>query len=284
MQISGLSLRVSDVTQSQLHYTEVWPEIIGHSEKTAQSARLTLAPTAGAAATPQVDARGLPAYWKFSIFTDHVEATRARLLQLGWSVTEPVQFLDIGYLCHTADSDGHSIELLQRQFVPPLPRPIEHPPTLWFRGADTLGLITLRIASVEPNLSFYQAVLGMKLLAVMDIDDGRPDPFTLYFLAFTEDEPPNANPRSIENREWLYHRPYTVLELQSYWPVEGRTQRPLWHPPASGPGLSHVEIEADTVKPLVERAQQLDVRISYDNKRLILHAPEGHRFMIHEQP
>ncbi|ETW94550.1 MAG: hypothetical protein ETSY1_34350, partial [Candidatus Entotheonella factor] len=262
MHISGLQLRVSDVTQSRLRYVEAWPQIANPQQEAAGSARLTFCPTTGVSPLSQADADALPAYWKFSMFTDAVDATRARLLQLGWQVSEPVQFLDIGYLCHTADPDGLSIELLQRDFAPPRPRPIEHSPTLWFCGADTLGLITLRIASVEPNLTFYQSVLGMKLLAVMDVDDGRPEPFTLYFLAFTEDNAPNGDPRSIDNREWLYHRPYTIMELQHHWPVEALPLRQLWHPPVSMPGLSHVEIEASVVQPIADRAQSLGVRMA----------------------
>lgn len=40
--------------------------------------------------------------------------------------------------------------------------------------------------------------------------------FYLYFLAFTDDEPPNSNPEAVENREWTYQRQCTVIELQEF--------------------------------------------------------------------
>lgn len=39
--------------------------------------------------------------------------------------------------------------------------------------------------------------------------------FDLFFLAWTLEEPPLPhNLRAVENREWVYQRPYTTLEIQ----------------------------------------------------------------------
>lgn len=38
--------------------------------------------------------------------------------------------------------------------------------------------------------------------------------FTLLFLAFTTERPPHEDLEAVENREWLWQRPYTTLELQ----------------------------------------------------------------------
>ena len=38
--------------------------------------------------------------------------------------------------------------------------------------------------------------------------------FTLYFLAYTEEVPPSSDLYSVENREWVFQRKYTVLEIQ----------------------------------------------------------------------
>ena len=61
--------------------------------------------------------------------------------------------------------------------------------------------------------SFYRGSLGMKLLVREDVSQFG---FVLYFLAFTDEKPPNPNVDAVENREWLYQRPYTVLELQVF--------------------------------------------------------------------
>merc|ERR1719291_464416 len=58
----------------------------------------------------------------------------------------------------------------------------------------------------------------MKLLCWYPVGDYG---FDLYFLAFTDDEPPDPNLEGVANREWTYSRPYTTLELQ----VAGRGGR-----------------------------------------------------------
>ena len=63
------------------------------------------------------------------------------------------------------------------------------------------------------RLRFYRDFLGMKLLVREDVSDYG---FFLYFLAFTDDKPPSSNIDAVENREWLYQRQYTVLELQVF--------------------------------------------------------------------
>ena len=51
----------------------------------------------------------------------------------------------------------------------------------------------------------------MKLLSIQQVEAYG---FTLYFLAFTDETPPNEDLNSIEIREWLWQRPYTTIELQ----------------------------------------------------------------------
>ena len=51
----------------------------------------------------------------------------------------------------------------------------------------------------------------MKLLSIQDI---APYGFCLYFLGFTDDIPPSDDLHDVSNREWLWQRPYTTLEIQ----------------------------------------------------------------------
>lgn len=86
-----------------------------------------------------------------------------------------------------------------------------------------IGQITTRITEPTQSLDFYQKVLGMKLLSIQPVKRYN---FTLYFLAYTEETPPNADLEAVENREWLWQRPYTTLELQHRWGSEPGSLRP----------------------------------------------------------
>ena len=152
-------------------------------------------------------------YWKIGITLADVDIARAHLLAAGVTVSDAAQFLDVGYLCHLHDFDGYCIELLQHDFAHNHKAVIANP--LYKLGnAPTLGQITLRISDAEASLHFYQDLLGMRLLSRQVVAAYQ---FTLYFLAYTDDVPPNPDIDALENREWLWQRPYTTLELQHVW-------------------------------------------------------------------
>ncbi|CAE7672004.1 Glo1 [Symbiodinium sp. CCMP2456] len=153
-------------------------------------------------------------YWKIGLAVDDVQAAAARL-----GVPPGSQFRDIGFLTHMADPAGFCIELLQTTFessaaerAERLTRPVANKATI---AQDfVIGQITTRITDPKRSLDFYQRVMGMKLLSVQEV---APYGFTLYFVAYTEDSPPKADLEAVENREWLYQRDYTTLELQHRW-------------------------------------------------------------------
>lgn len=152
-------------------------------------------------------------YWKIGITLADVDIARARLLAAGVAVSEAAQFLDVGYLCHLHDYDGYCIELLQHDFAHNHKAVVANP-GYELGNAPTLGQITLRISDAEASLHFYQDLLGMRLLSRQVVAAYQ---FTLYFLACTDDVPPNPDIDAVENREWLWQRPYTTLELQHVW-------------------------------------------------------------------
>ncbi|MEM7022563.1 MAG: VOC family protein [Pseudomonadota bacterium] len=169
-----------------------------------------------AAADPTADIRpSSGGYWKIGITLPDVDVARERLLARGIAVGAPQQFYDIGYLCHLADPDGYVIELLQHDFLQHH-QPITSQPHCPLGCKPTLGQITLRIADPEASLRFYQQGLGMRLLSRQIVEPHR---FTLYFLACTDETPPDPNLDAVGNREWLWQRPYTTLELQHRWDV-----------------------------------------------------------------
>ncbi|MGH1492140.1 MAG: VOC family protein [Acidimicrobiales bacterium] len=147
-------------------------------------------------------------YWKIALSVPNIELAWAQLQEAGVSCSEPEQFRDIGYLAHATDPAGFTVELIDHWFEGDRPAAM-YDKTLLGGGAH-LSLITLRtadIAAIEPDFLRW----GMTPLAVQPVE---PYGFTLYFYAFTDERPPSANLQAIENRPWLYQRPYSVLEIQ----------------------------------------------------------------------
>ena len=151
-------------------------------------------------------------YWKIGITLPDVDLACRRLNAKGIAVSEPAQFRDIGYLCHLSDPEGFCIELLQHDFEANFhPTPVD--PRQPLGSKPNLGQITLRVKDIEANLHFYCNLLGMKLLSRQAVE---PYGFTLYFLGCTDENPPNTDLDAVDNREWLWKRPYTTLELQHF--------------------------------------------------------------------
>ena len=152
-------------------------------------------------------------FWKIGITLPDVSLAAQTLSKKGYATSKPEQFQDIGYLCHLQDPDGISIELLAHLFHGEvLSTPVKAQYSLG--SLPTLGQVTLRISDPQKSLRFYTEEVGLKLLSIQEVTDFG---FTLYFLAQTQDEPPDPDLKSVKNREWLWQRPYTTLELQHRW-------------------------------------------------------------------
>lgn len=148
-------------------------------------------------------------FWKLALAVPDIELAYAQLRANKFDVSQPHQFQDIGYLAHFRDPEGFLVELIDHSFKGERPDTENVSPHL-FGGGAHLNLLTLRTVDMEQT---HRKCLdwGMKLLSIQPVK-GRG--FTLYFYAFTDDGPPSADPEALENRPWLYRRPYTVLEMQ----------------------------------------------------------------------
>jgi len=147
-------------------------------------------------------------YWKIGITLPNVDLAVAQLRQQGHDVSDPRQFLDIGYMAHLADPEGFVIELLQHDFQDNRPKDAGNPAAPFADGV--IGQITLRTGDIQAEDQRCRN-LGLRLLSVQDV---APYGFDLHFYAFTADQPPNADLWAVENRGWLWKRPYTTLEFQ----------------------------------------------------------------------
>ena len=146
-------------------------------------------------------------YWKIGITLPNVDLAVAQLRTAGIEVSDPRQFLDIGYMAHLSDPKGFSIELLQWDFEGNRPEGAGDPAQP-LGGDARIGQITLRTGDMAVERETWP---DMRLLSVQDV---APYGFDLHFLAYTDEEPPVSDVLAVENREWLWKRPYTTLEFQ----------------------------------------------------------------------
>lgn len=147
-------------------------------------------------------------YWKIGITLRDLDAAVAYLRQRGLTLPEPRQFRDIGYLTHLRDPKGFAIELLQQGFEGrSQPMGSGHP-----AGCQaTLAHITLRVTDIDAAKSYFGHRLGMRLMSVQPVRDLD---FCLYFYAWSDEALPDPDLNAVENREWLWRRPYALIELQ----------------------------------------------------------------------
>lgn len=151
-------------------------------------------------------------YWKIGITLRNLDAAVEELRARGLTVSDPRQFLDVGYLCHLQDPKGFVIELLQQGFegnhatLPELPG---HP----IAAQATLAHITLRCSDLTGIQRLCAEQLSMRLLSLQRITLPQRQ-FDLYFYGWSQEELPDPDPEAVANREWLYARPYSLLEIQ----------------------------------------------------------------------
>ncbi len=147
-------------------------------------------------------------YWKIGITLRDLDHAVEHLRERGCAVTQPRQFADIGYMSHLSDPGGFVIELLQQGFEGrAAPAGSGHP----VGGQATLAHITLRVNDIAAARADLENRLGMRLISVQPVPQHG---FCLYFFCWSGEAPPTADLEAVANREWLWARPYTLLELQ----------------------------------------------------------------------
>ncbi|NOD33018.1 MULTISPECIES: VOC family protein [unclassified Ruegeria] len=209
MRLSALRLRVADPLNLAAFYRDILGMFVREEGANVrvgyagEDADLLLLPGGGG----YTHDRG-QRYWKIGITVPDVDLAATHLRARDVPVSDPNQFLDIGYMCHLTDPEGFVIELLQQDFEGNRP-PYAADPDAPFAQAR-IGQITLRTGDIAAEDTFWRGQ-GMSLLSMQEV---APYGFDLHFYAFTQETPPNPDLWSVENREWLWKRPYTTLEFQ----------------------------------------------------------------------
>ncbi len=155
-------------------------------------------------------------YWKIALSVADMKIAHGKLLTKGVPVNDPFQVPDVAYLCHCEDPDGYFIELIQHRFEQ------NHtdlaPDDRFALGTPTsFSLITCRVRDPQQSIAFYENHLGFRLVSKQTVAHRG---FTLYFLSCDVDSPPCSDIEDVGIREWLWQRPYALLELQHVWGTE----------------------------------------------------------------
>ena len=147
-------------------------------------------------------------YWKIGITLRDLDAAINYIRKQGISVPDPYQFRDIGYMSKITDPNGFVIELLQQGFEGRAQAIGDGHP---IGSQAILAHITLRVTDIAQAKQFFERQHGMRLMSVQPVDQYG---FCLYFYSFSDEDLPNEDLTAVENREWLWRRPYTFIELQ----------------------------------------------------------------------
>lgn len=120
-------------------------------------------------------------YWKIGITFRNLDLAVSQLRARGLSISDPRQFLDVGYLCHLQDPNGLPIELLQQGFEgnhASVASSGAHP----IAAQATLAHVTLRATDIAAVSVLCEQQLNMRLMSRQRVSLPARR-FDLYFYA-----------------------------------------------------------------------------------------------------
>lgn len=147
-------------------------------------------------------------YWKIGVTVPDLTAAIDYLRDRGQQTSEPQQFKDIGYMAHLRDPCGFNIELLQHGFAGEEQSVGDKHP---LAANATLAHLTLRVLDLQAAQRYFVDKLGMRLISVQPVPDYH---FCLYFFTWHQEPTPVPELDAVENRSWLWRRPYLMVEIQ----------------------------------------------------------------------
>ncbi len=148
-------------------------------------------------------------YWKIGITLKNLDVAVDHLRKKNISVSSGIQFKEIGYMSKISDPKGFVIELLQQGFLGYEEKISKNIHPIGSQG--TLAHITLRITDLEKSKYYFEEKLKMRLMSIQAVKEYE---FCLYFYTFSDEILPDEDLNSVKNRQWLWRRPYTFIELQ----------------------------------------------------------------------
>ena len=150
--ISELVIRVRDPASLASWYSSVMGmearEEAGSWRLTYPGPGVCLVIVEAGAGARRYEASRKSCYWKIGVCVADVGLARTRIMEAGTQVSDPAQFMDVGYLCHLTDPCGFTIELLQHKFQSNfVPTPPDE--SLALGQPAVIGQITTRSTNIE---------------------------------------------------------------------------------------------------------------------------------------
>tara|TARA_A100001037_G_scaffold269062_1_gene262967 strand:- start:176 stop:664 length:489 start_codon:yes stop_codon:yes gene_type:complete len=122
--------------------------------------------------------------------------------------------------------------------------------------SDTAGYIMnqtmLRVKDPQVSVTFYEDVLGMRLLDRYDFDDMK---FSLYFMGYSEVVLPKDR---ADRARWVFAQP-ALLELTHNWGTENEEGQPYHSGNEEPRGFGHIGISVPDVYAACDRFERLGI-------------------------
>ncbi|OEY65469.1 lactoylglutathione lyase [Marinobacter sp. X15-166B] len=114
----------------------------------------------------------------------------------------------------------------------------------------------LRIKDPARSLDFYTRVMGMRLVRKLDFPDMK---FTLYFLAYLDEQQAAAVPANDAQRTTFTFGREAMLELTHNWGTETDSEFSYHNGNDQPQGFGHIGVAVPDVYQAAERFEQLGV-------------------------
>ncbi len=221
--ITGTYFRVADLSGLEAFYADLLGMTVEHCDAdhiafSFDASQNSLVFQKAEVLDYQVPVRDFGAkdfYWKIGITLKNLDDAVSYLRGRGIPLSDPIQFRDIGYMTKIVDPKGFHIELLQQGFEGNEEElDCDHlTPGHVIAGQAILAHITLRVIDLDAARRYFEGKLGMRLMSIQPVSDIG---FCLYFYSWNKEALPNPDLKAVANREWLWRRPYSLIELQ-HW-------------------------------------------------------------------
>lgn len=171
-------------------------------------------------------------------------------------VRKAAPFADVGSLAFIEDPDSYWCEIIEKS-----PGSVSEGLIRGMAGkSPVFAQAMLRVCDPKSSIEFFQK-LGMRFVTQLDFPENE---FSLYFLAYTDENVPDENASRAEKAEWLWRFRECTVELTHNWLDDGDAPEEYTNGNEAGRrGFGHLGViveDVETATTNLERAGYAVVR------------------------